>query len=109
MHDGVAIKPIFHRLAPFHEVGRLAVGLNRRLIPIYLVQINRVRILSILEHVKPQAPWLVVHRAAGVTEHRFHKSVTVSCLDLNRDHECLHSISFASASLDSMGIARQPG
>src|SRR5438132_240071 len=109
MYDGVAVKPIFHRLAPFHEVGRLAVGLNRGLIAVDLVQIHRVQIPSILEHVKPQAPRLIVYRAAGITEQCFHKSVTMSCLDLDRDHECSHSISSASISLDSIEVAPQPG
>src|SRR5712692_3091608 len=73
MNGGVTVKPVLDRLAPGAVVRRLAVGLDRRLIPVYLVQINRVRLLGILEHVKPQAPRLVIRGATGVTQHGFHK------------------------------------
>ena len=68
---------LFHRLAPFHEVWHLAVDRECCFIPVYFIQMTRVRILGILEHVKPQASRLDIHRAADITEHRFLKSVTM--------------------------------
>ena len=82
--------PLRRGVPPFYEVGRLGVGLERRLVLVDLIEPNTVRVGSVLDYVEPQAAGLVVHRAFGVVQQRLNELGLVPLFDLYRRDDDVH-------------------
>ena len=60
------------------------MGLGSRLVPVDLVEPYPIRVVGILNYIKPHASRLVVYRTTGIIDDLLDELFLVLCLDLYR-------------------------